>query len=452
MSPAQAIGPALLPITITNNTGRSDAVFLYVLGTNINTGQLGWVSAGGAFTPWPAGGLPPTPAQDVSIPGPANGGRTTLQLPRFLSARLYFSFGERLHFLLTPTGLVQPAPWAGGDPNANILFDWTEFTYNDTGLFINSSQVDMFAVPHVVSVTNAAGVTQQTGAPVANGRNNVINAIRAQAGFSNSVVTRADGTVLRVLAPGKAADAGLMSSTYLDPYIASAWAAYASKPLVVTPFLDQPAVRFTGRTSGTVMNFTNTAGAQVASFQRPTSANVWGCDGALGAPNDLVVGPIARTLCAAMNRTTLGTIDTQPSTNAAQFYQGALTNHYSRIIHANMADGRAYGFAFDDVGNFESLVHDGDPRSAGITLSPFGAAGTPAPPTNPPPTTNPPPPTNPPPTTNPPPAAGGTWAPNVAYPTGQTVTYNGLRYQCRQAHTSIPGWEPPNVPALWLPI
>jgi hypothetical protein len=28
-------------------------------------------------------------------------------------------------------------------------------------------------------------------------------------------------------------------------------------------------------------------------------------------------------------------------------------------------------FAFDDVGAFESLVHDGDPRSAGIILSPF---------------------------------------------------------------------------------
>jgi chitinase len=40
----------------------------------------------------------------------------------------------------------------------------------------------------------------------------------------------------------------------------------------------------------------------------------------------------------------------------------------------------------------------------------------------------------------------------VAYTVGQIVTYNGARYQCRQAHTSIPGWEPPNVLALWLPI
>jgi chitinase len=43
----------------------------------------------------------------------------------------------------------------------------------------------------------------------------------------------------------------------------------------------------------------------------------------------------------------------------------------------------------------------------------------------------------------------GAWAPNTAYAIGDTVTYNGLTYQCIQAHTSLTGWEPPNVPALW---
>ncbi|HUR08339.1 MAG TPA: carbohydrate-binding protein [Nonomuraea sp.] len=32
---------------------------------------------------------------------------------------------------------------------------------------------------------------------------------------------------------------------------------------------------------------------------------------------------------------------------------------------------------------------------------------------------------------------------------GARVTYAGLSYKCIQAHTSLPGWEPPNVPALW---
>lgn len=59
-----------------------------------------------------------------------------------------------------------------------------------------------------------------------------------------------------------------------------------------------------------------------------------------------------------------------------------------------------------------------------------------------------PPPSSPPPTT---PPGGGSWAPGVAYVPGDVVTYNGAEYRCIQAHTSMTGWEPPNVPALWQP-
>jgi len=76
--------------------------------------------------------------------------------------------------------------------------------------------------------------------------------------------------------------------------------------------------------------------------------------------------------------------------------------------------------------------------------------GGPNPTPTPTPTGSPRPPSpTPSPTNNPP---SGTWAPNVAYSVGSTVTYNGLSYRCLQAHTSLPGWEPPNVPALWARI
>ncbi|KHD75983.1 glucan endo-1,3-beta-D-glucosidase [Actinoplanes utahensis] len=372
-TPAAAVPPAgdLLPVTVTNRSGRSGPVYLYVLGVNLATGKLGYVDAGGAFTPWTGGGSVPAPAPDVSIPGPANGASTTIKVLKNISGRIYFSFGRKLDFRITAGGLVQPAPWAGGDPNRDILFDWSEFTLNGSGLWLNSSQVDMFAVPHVVSVTGGSGVTSRTGELVPGGRQKVIDAVRANPDFAKSVVTGADGTVLRVLAPGKAADAGLMSANHLDSYIASAWNAYTTRNLTVVPFGDRPHVKYVGRTSGTVMNFTDAGGRTVASFTRPSTANVWGCDGALAAPNDQVVGPIARTLCAALWRTTLGRIDTQPGGTAADFYTGGPANPYAKAIHATMVDGKAYAFAFDDVQNQESLVHDGDPRAAGITLTAF---------------------------------------------------------------------------------
>lgn len=64
--------------------------------------------------------------------------------------------------------------------------------------------------------------------------------------------------------------------------------------------------------------------------------------------------------------------------------------------------------------------------------------------------TQPPPTTTTPPTTQPP--VGGTWAANTAYAVGATVTYSGSSYRCRQAHTSLTGWEPPNAASLWEKI
>ncbi|WP_433367268.1 beta-1,3-glucanase family protein [Actinoplanes sp. CA-142083] len=370
-TPKADIPPAsdLLPVTVSNKSGRNETVFLYVLGVNLATGKLGYVNAAGAFTAWTGGATVPVPAPDVSIP--LTGASTTIKIPKGLSGRLYMSFGQKLDFRLTTDGLVQPAPWAGGDPNHDILFDWSEFTLDAGGLFLNSSQVDMFAVPHIVSVTGGSGTVTSTGELKSGGRQKVIDAIKASPDFAKSVVTRSDGTVLRVLAPGKAADAGLMSPTYLDSLISSAWNAYTNKNLTVVPFSDQPGNKFVGRTSGNVLSFTDTSGKVAASFTKPSTANVWGCDGALAAPNDQVVGPIARTLCAALQRGTLGTIDTQPGGTAADFYQGDPANLYAKVIHANMVDGKAYAFAFDDVGNQESLVHDGDPRLAAITMTPF---------------------------------------------------------------------------------
>lgn len=50
------------------------------------------------------------------------------------------------------------------------------------------------------------------------------------------------------------------------------------------------------------------------------------------------------------------------------------------------------------------------------------------------------------------------WRPGVAYKgdntagagKGDVVKYQGVQYRCWQSHTSLAGWEPPNVPALWI--
>lgn len=48
------------------------------------------------------------------------------------------------------------------------------------------------------------------------------------------------------------------------------------------------------------------------------------------------------------------------------------------------------------------------------------------------------------------PPAVATWKQGDTYSVGDIVTYDGAKYQCRQAHTAhAPNWTPPNTPALW---
>ena len=44
------------------------------------------------------------------------------------------------------------------------------------------------------------------------------------------------------------------------------------------------------------------------------------------------------------------------------------------------------------------------------------------------------------------------WGEGVDYALSVRVRYGGRLYRCEQAHTSQPGWEPPNVPALWTEV
>ncbi|MFI9344180.1 glycoside hydrolase family 64 protein [Streptomyces sp. NPDC052773] len=368
---ADAAVPATIPLTIKNNSGRGDQVHVYVLGTSLTTGQQGWADAAGTFHPWPAGGVPPVPAPDASIPGPAAGQSKTIRIPK-LSGRIYFSYGRKLDFRLATGGLVQPAVQNPSDPNHDILFNWSEYTLNDSGLWLNSTQVDMFSAPYAVGVQRGDGTTASTGRLKPGGYNGVFAALRAQpGGWGGLVQTRSDGTVLRALSPAHGVGTGRIPASVMDDYINRVWQKYATTTLTVTPFADRPGTKYQGRVSGGVLRFTDSSGAVVTSFQKPDADSVFGCHKLLDAPNDQVRGPISRTLCAGFNRSTLLTNPNQPDASSASFYQDGVTNHYARIIHERMVDGKAYAFAFDDVGHHESLVHDGAPRQAYLTLDPF---------------------------------------------------------------------------------
>nr|WP_240929864.1 glycoside hydrolase family 64 protein [Streptomyces coryli] len=360
---AREAGPtaASLKLNVVNRTGQYEngSIHLYIVG-NQGDRQVR-VTPDGTLAPIDLADNGSDGFTDYAIPL-AGSGETSLTLPA-MSGRIYAALGGKLKLKAVADGndkpaLQYPAGWVSGDPNYEVLHDCMEFTLNDSGMFCNTTMVDMFSVPMSIHLTGAGDKT--TGELKEGGREQIFADVAGREGFDRLVL----GDKLRVVAPGHGLGSGLFDEGYLASYIDQVWSAYQSADLKVTT----NAGTFTGRVSGDQFAF---SGPAEVAFKKPSTRDVLFCDGTLAAPNDGTTGPVAAILGAGFNRTTLHNHADQPVTDPARFYQEDVTNHYARAMHEASKDGKAYGFAFDDVSGFASYIEDNAPQQLTLTLTPF---------------------------------------------------------------------------------
>ena len=349
-----------LPFTITNETGRhsDDEILLYIVGTDLTTDRHCWVDTDGTPHPVSEDDNTDDGYTDYSIPLDALPDDMTLP---FMSGRIYIALGGKLGIRVVADGngdpaLQLPAGWVEGEPGFDVLHDSVEFTHNEDGMFCNTTMVDQFSVPIGIELTGLDD--HATGFFRPEGRDAVFETLSADPDFADLVLDD-----LRVIAPGHGIGAGRFDASYFDPYVDRVWSHYADTDLVVTT----NAGTFTGRVEGEELLFDG----GVSPISRPSTADVLFCDGSLAAPNDGITGPVAAAVGAAFNRSTLLTHAEQPTDDPADFYRDEVSNRYAAVFHENTEDGKAYGFAFDDVADFASYVQDHGPSAFAVTLTAF---------------------------------------------------------------------------------
>ncbi|AOW92823.1 hypothetical protein BFN03_09360 [Rhodococcus sp. WMMA185] len=352
-------------VNATGTFGNS-AIKMYIPGVN-PAGQQGFVNASGVFVTVPQDVAHGTPL-DMAIPL-SNTGDTDFVLPQ-MSGRIYFAIDGDLTFRAVADEqgvrrMQYPAGWVESDDSFSVMHDCVEFTLNDLGMFCNTTMVDKFSVPLAIRLEGDA--SQTAGELVPGGRERIFSTIADQPDFARLII----GDNKRVIAPGHGIDSGLFSSTYYDEYINEVWSKYATTDLLVTDHLKQ--ITYTGRVRDGVLIFDK----GVAPIRKPSTRDVFFCDGALAAPNDGVTGPVAAMLGAAFNRGTLLEHSAQPISDTKLHYNTAVANHYSRALHENTKDGKAYGFAFDDVGDLAAFIQDHNPSSWTITLTDLSSGPAP---------------------------------------------------------------------------
>jgi hypothetical protein len=251
---------APLPLTLVNDSGSfgNASVHVYVVGNA--DGRQVRLTPDGTLAPVALSDNGPDGFADYAI-ALAGSGETRLFLP-YMSGRIYVSLGAKLKLKVVADGagrpaLQYPAGWVTSDPDYGVLHDCAEFTYNASGMFCNTTMVDMFSVPLSIRLTGAKD--QTTGTLREGGRAAAFAAVREVPEFGRLVV---DDT--RIIAPGHGLDAGLFAEDYLAPYIDEVWSTYTRRDLSVTT----NAGTFTGRVRGERLSFT---GPAEVSFGKPST-------------------------------------------------------------------------------------------------------------------------------------------------------------------------------------
>ncbi len=380
---AAAQSGGTLSVSVQNNTG-SDTVYAYVTGLAIsNQNALTLIEADGQtpyYPPSPSGTGTPL-AVDCAIPLNASGASpVTITVPQLAGARLWFSIGAPITFLLNPgPALVEPSVTNPSDPNIDIAWDFAEFTYNSAGLFTNITMVDFTCIPVGLALTDTSGNTQSVAGLPAGGLDAVCSGLTAQQAADGNpwtdLIVTSGGQNLRALSPqnGQVLNPSFLSG-YYDGYVSQVWDMYESATLTVDTQSSYGSV--TGQVSGGLLTFPG-----VGSFAQPTASDIFSCAtgpfSTAGASTEVLA--IIPRLAAAFNRSTLLIDSDQPDgENPADYYANPVTNHYARIVHATLTGGIGYAFPYDDVTpdggvNQAGLLSSASPALLAVTLSPVHA-------------------------------------------------------------------------------
>ncbi|KAG0652290.1 hypothetical protein D0Z07_0784 [Hyphodiscus hymeniophilus] len=375
-----------LNIALQNQT-TSNTVYAYITGQAINNSNaLVLLKADGKSLYYPTS--PATDGSPLAVNcgiqlGPP-GSKTVVTIPQIAGGRIWFCVGGPLTFLLNPgPGLVEPSVSNPSDPNYNLSWDFSEFTFNSAQMFINISYVDFVCLPIALTLASTTGTSQHVSGMSANGLATVCSNLIAQnakdgAGW-NQLVIQSNGQNLRALSPnnGIVMNSSLFKG-YYQSYVSQVWQKYGSQSLTIDTQAQW------GTLVATVVNNVLTF-PNVGTFAQPAAGDIFSCSTgpfAASSTNTAEMGDITARLAAAFNRSTLLSDAVQPDDeNVALYYDTSPTNHYARIVHAANLDGRGYAFPYDDVGpsggaDQSGSVSDGSPSLLTVAVGGMDASLT----------------------------------------------------------------------------
>ena len=357
-------------IFLTNQSGTypDDSIFFSVMGED-QSGNVCWIDS--------TGELVKVKKADNTHNGYCNYFHP-LSAMKYVSftylngARIRFSIGKPISMKITSenphAGFTDPDVNNVNDPNASLIYDKVEFSYVNSNLYLNTTLVDYFGIPmSISSVVNGDTIVMGMNAS----RKEIFSRFKDEAPADFQKLVQGN---YRIVAPQKLL---AFNQNYLDNYINTVWTKYTTDSLIITG--SNPSLwRAAGIVVGGVMQFKFTSTTfhnETVSISKPSTVNVFGCDGNGSLKTDgshpMSHQKLVPIFAAALNRTILNGYDCTNGCDTSSFYKTATTNWFSRIFHKCSLKNKCYGFPYDDVCDQSTLNPGGKVPNLEIIITKF---------------------------------------------------------------------------------
>ena len=380
-----------LPYEIVNNSEYTDEnVYVAIVGI---TGGHVWVDP-------TTGQVNPMSVSDNTVPGPVIGGdlgpgnnglyancfrklsdipNRRVNIPKIAGCRILISFESPLYLYFfghsgSPSGYAAPNLDNPTDPNQGVKFEMVELTYNDLGLWCNTSRVDAYQYPMGLEVW---GNNFYKKVGELKTHNEILSEWQATAPAEFQGLLDSSQGMIRF--PTKTPT---FPSNFFQSYIDAIWSKYRAQQLV---FNSGQAGVWRGSVQGDQFIFTRDGDRQRAVIPgKPNTLEAMEGSGVLasGGQWDKVV---QAQFVAAITRHAID-LDVpsgvlQDFGNTANYYQQWPYNWYAKFLHqpSISVDGLTYAFAYDDVFDQSATIHTPGPVNVKITLGGFAGSSPPPP-------------------------------------------------------------------------
>ena len=381
-----------LPYEIVNRSVYpDDQIYIALLGRvgeqsvwlDVSNGAINPINTGYNTVPGPNYGSPGPGGSSMyadcfrplsSVPN------SIIDLPKIASVRIFIAFNEQLYlYFFDDGGYSGPDLANETDPNQGIRFEIIELTYNDIGIWTNTTRVDHYQYPMGLEVWGENGFYKKVGEVI--GHQEILDAWKARAPQQFQICLDEEKEIIHQPSKLPEFKEGGIYYNYFDSYVNQIWDRYMNEDLIIGI---GDAGSWVGRVQadGQTFRFTRASDGRVAIVEaRPNTQEIIEGKGVLAY--DVPETPTADDLdvqkhfCAAFTR---GVIDPNAPagvgndwSNEADFFINNTYNEYVKFWHSRDIswEGETYAFCYDDVFDYSSTVHTTAPTRAVITIGGF---------------------------------------------------------------------------------